>query len=79
VPKKLKNFTTEVAEYTEIKMAKSSESTGKAARFPTPPERPNLPKGLSEKDLCALCFLFIYPLVFIPGGANGVGEGISIE
>jgi hypothetical protein len=27
-------------------------------------------KGVSEKDLCALCFLFVHPLVLIHGGSR---------
>jgi hypothetical protein len=26
---------------------------------------------LSRNDLCALCFLFVHPLVSIPGGSKG--------
>jgi len=29
--------------------------------------------------LCALCFLFVHPLVFIPGGSKGKEEPISIK
>jgi hypothetical protein len=36
-------------------------------------------KGLSRDDLCALCFLFVHPLVFIPGGSKGKEESISIK
>jgi hypothetical protein len=32
--------------------------------------KPKTPEGLSEKDLCALCFLFVLPLVFIRGGSR---------
>jgi hypothetical protein len=28
------------------------------------------PKELSQKYLCALCFLFVHPLVFIRGGSR---------
>ena len=36
-------------------------------------------KGLSKDDLCALCFLFVHPLAFIPGGSKGKEESISIK
>jgi hypothetical protein len=32
--------------------------------------------NLSGKDLCALCFLFVHPLVSIPGGSK---ESISTK
>jgi len=36
-------------------------------------------KGLSRNDLCALCFLFLLPLVSIPGGSKDKEESISIN
>jgi hypothetical protein len=39
----------------------------------------NTAKGLSRKDLCALCLLFVHPLVFNPGGSKGREESISVE
>jgi hypothetical protein len=36
-------------------------------------------KGLSKDDLCALCFLFVHPLVFIPEGSKGKEESIFIK
>ena len=36
-------------------------------------------KGLSSNDLCALCLLFVHPLVFMPGGSKGKEKSISIE
>ena len=36
-------------------------------------------KGLSRNDLCALCLLFVHPLVFIPGGSKRQEESISNE
>jgi len=29
--------------------------------------------------LCALCLLFVHPLVFIPGGSKGKEESVSIQ
>jgi len=34
---------------------------------------------LSRNDLCALCFLFVHPLVSIPGGSKGKEEAILIK
>jgi hypothetical protein len=36
-------------------------------------------QGLSRKDLCALCFLFVHPLVSTFGGWKGKEESISIK
>jgi len=36
-------------------------------------------KRLSRNDLCALCFLFVHPLVSIPGRPKGKEESISIK
>ncbi|KPK92345.1 MAG: hypothetical protein AMJ94_05230 [Deltaproteobacteria bacterium SM23_61] len=36
-------------------------------------------QGLSRNDLCALCFLFVHPLVSIPGGSKGKEESISMK
>jgi hypothetical protein len=39
----------------------------------------NTAKGLSGNDLCAFCFLFVHPLVSIPGRPKGKEEFISIQ
>jgi len=36
-------------------------------------------QGLSRNDLCVLCFLFVHPLVLIPGGSKDKEEFISIK
>jgi hypothetical protein len=36
-------------------------------------------KGLSRGDLCALCLLFVHPLVFIPGASEDKEESISVK
>jgi len=36
-------------------------------------------QGLSRNDLCALFFLFVHPLVSIPGGSKGKEEAIFIK
>jgi hypothetical protein len=36
-------------------------------------------KGLSRTALCALCFLFVHPLVSIPGRPKGKEESILIK
>jgi hypothetical protein len=53
-------------------MAKGSRPWGqgeKGSHFQRFPEG-KTPKALSKKDLCALCFLFVHPLVFLPGGSR---------
>jgi hypothetical protein len=35
-----------------------------------PSRKHKTPKGFSSKDLCALCCLFVHPLVFIRGGSG---------
>jgi hypothetical protein len=35
--------------------------------------------GIPISFLCALCFLFVHPLVSIPGGSKGKEESISIK
>jgi len=64
-----KNLTAEVAEHAEVEMAKSSEPgcRGKNGVFSHPSQKVKTAKGLSRNDLCALCFLFVHPLVSIPG------------
>jgi len=39
----------------------------------------NTAKGISKNDLCALCLLFVHPLVFNPRGSKGKEESISIK
>jgi len=46
--------------------------------FPPFPQSQN-GQGAFQDDLCALCFLFLHPLVFIPGGSKGKEESISTE
>jgi hypothetical protein len=36
-------------------------------------------KKFSGNDLCALCFLFVHPLVFNPRESKGKAGSISIE
>jgi hypothetical protein len=36
-------------------------------------------QGLSRNDLCALCFLFVHPLVSIPQRPKGKEGSISIK
>jgi hypothetical protein len=50
----------------------------KRPSFPPFPEG-QYGQGLSRNDLCALCLLFVHPLVFIPGGSKGKEESISIK
>jgi hypothetical protein len=44
-----------------------------------PSRKVNTAKGLSGNDLCALCPLFVHPLVFNPRGLKGKEESISIK
>jgi hypothetical protein len=37
------------------------------------------PEGLSRKHLCVLCPLFVYLLVFNPGGSKGKEESLFIK
>jgi hypothetical protein len=76
-----KNLTAEVAEHAEVEMAKCLRSAcrGKSDPLSDPSRKVKTAKGLSRNDLCALCLLFVHPLVFIPGGSKGKGESISIK
>jgi hypothetical protein len=53
-------------------MAKSSGPgcRGKNGVFSHPSQKVKTRKDLSRKDLCVLCFLFVHPLVSIPGGSK---------
>jgi len=53
--------------------------TGKSGPLFHPSRKVNTAKGLSRKDLCALCLLFVHPLVFNPGGSKGKEESLSIK
>jgi hypothetical protein len=53
--------------------------SAEAALFPTLAGRSIRPRGVSENDLCALCLLFVHPLVFIPGGWKGKERPIFIK
>jgi hypothetical protein len=50
----------------------------KRPSFP-PSRKVKMAEGLSRNDLCALCLLFVHPLVFIPGGSKGEEESVSIQ
>jgi hypothetical protein len=52
---------------------------GEKRRFFYPSRKVKTAKGLSRNDLCVLCFLFVHPLVFIPGGSKGKEGSISIK
>jgi hypothetical protein len=69
---KYKNLTTEVAEHAEVRMAKGSRPRVQRENgsISNTSRKDKTAKGLSEKDLCALCFLFVLPLVFIRGGSR---------
>jgi len=75
-----KNLTAEVAENAEVEMAKCSGTGCKGKRGPLfHPSRKINTVGFIRSDLCALCLLFVYPLIFNPGGSKGKKEPISIE
>jgi len=76
-----KKLTAEIAEYAEAEMAKGAAlgCRGKSGSLSHPSRKAKRTKGLSGNDLCALCFLFVHPLVSIPGGSKGKEESISIE
>jgi hypothetical protein len=44
-----------------------------------PPRKVKNTKAFFKDDLCALCFLFVHPLVFNPGGSKGKEKSISIR
>jgi hypothetical protein len=50
----------------------------KGPSFSPCPEGQNY-QWLSRNDLCALCFLFVHPLVWIPGGSKGKEKSVSIK
>jgi hypothetical protein len=62
-------------------MAKSSRPgcRGKSGPFSDASRKVKSGRGLSGNDLCALCFFFVHPLVFIPGESKGKEESISIK
>jgi hypothetical protein len=76
-----KNLTAEVAEPAEVEMAESSGPgfRTKSAALSHPYREVKTAKGLSRNDLCALCSLFVHPLVFVPGKSKGKEESISIK
>jgi len=50
----------------------------KRSFFPPFPEAQNR-QGTSRNDLCALCLLFVHPLVSIPMGSKGKEESKSTK
>jgi hypothetical protein len=60
-------------------MLKTRMQGEKRPSYPPFPEGQYGAEGLSTNDLCALCLLFVHPLVFIPGGSKGKGEPILIK
>jgi hypothetical protein len=52
---------------------------GKNGPLPTASRKVKSLQGLSEKDLCDLCFLFVHIFVLIPGGLKGKEKLISIK
>ena len=66
-----KNLTAEVAEHAEVKTTKSSGCKRKRGSIPHVIRKANIPKGLSEKDLCGLRLLFFHPLIWMRGGPVG--------
>jgi hypothetical protein len=79
--KLVKNLTTEIAEHTEIKTANGTRprAQGKNGPLPTASRKAKSPKGLSERDLCDHCSLFVHLFVLIPGGSKGKEESIFIK
>ena len=51
----------------------------KRPSFPSFPEGQCGPEALASGNLCALCILFVHPLVFNPGGSKGKVESPSIK
>jgi hypothetical protein len=70
-----RNLTAEVAEHTEVKIAKGSRRKDKNGATRKASRKARTPRGLSEKDLCVLRLLFVHPLVFMP---EGPGERKSL-
>jgi hypothetical protein len=52
---------------------------GKSSPLFHPSWKMNTAHGLPRNALCALCLLFVHPLLFNPGGSKGIEEFISIE
>ena len=65
----MKKLTAEVAEHAEANRPKGSRpgSMGKSSPISDPSRKVKTANGLSENDLCTLCFLFGHPLIFIHG------------
>jgi hypothetical protein len=63
----------EVAKYSD------PECRGKSSPLFHPSWKMNTAPGLPGKALCALCLLFVHPLLFNPGGWKDNEEFISIE
>jgi len=76
-----KNLTAEAAEPAEVEMAKSSSPgcKGKSGALSCPSRKVKTAKRPSRNDLCALCFLFVHPLVSIPGRLKGKEGSVSIK
>jgi len=62
-------------------MAKSSRPgfRGRSGPVSLPSRKINTVKDLSRNDLCALCLLFVHPLVFNPGGLKGKEGPMFLE
>jgi hypothetical protein len=52
---------------------------GENQRLSHPSQKANPAKGFSRNVLCALCLLFVHPLVFNPPESKGKEESIPIE
>ena len=68
-----KKLTTEITDYAEINIDKESRLRMHYQNGPisNPSLNDKNVKGLSEKNLCVLYFLFVHPFVFIRGGYRG--------
>jgi hypothetical protein len=64
-----------------VEIAKSSGPgcRGKSGALSHPSRKVKTRKDLSRNDLCVLCFLFVHPLVSIPGRPKGKEGSISIK
>ncbi|KPK91266.1 MAG: hypothetical protein AMJ94_07615, partial [Deltaproteobacteria bacterium SM23_61] len=59
--------------------AQRQDAGRKAALFSFPSRKIKMAKGFSGNDLCALCFLFVHPLVSIPARPKGKEEPMSVK
>jgi hypothetical protein len=76
----IRNSTAEVVENAEAGTAKCSAPgcRAKSDLYSHLSRKVKTAKGLSKKDLCALCLLFVHPLLFITGGSKGKEGSISV-